>query len=158
MRRWAFQPARRNNLESDVGHPWWPPSKHTDSSKFQFRATGEYFNIGLTHPASWFCFSRRHALMIMIRKTMRSLMEKQKELCKRFYQWLSHRGKRRISELWHLLWYRRQECFQPDFGMETPPRSGPLYSEISSSADGMHEAILDIVKSMTDLKNYLFWF
>jgi len=31
-------------------------------------------------------------------------------------------------------------------------------SEISSSADGMHEAIQDIVKSMTDLKNYLFWF
>jgi len=29
-------------------------------------------------------------------------------------------------------------------------------SEISSSADGMHEAIQDIVKSMTDLKNYLF--
>ena len=31
-------------------------------------------------------------------------------------------------------------------------------SEISSSADGMHEAIQDIVKSMKDLKNYLFWF
>ena len=31
-------------------------------------------------------------------------------------------------------------------------------SEISSSADGMHEAIQDIVKSMQDLKNYLFWF
>jgi len=29
-------------------------------------------------------------------------------------------------------------------------------SEISSSADGMHEAIQDIVKSMKDLKNYLF--
>jgi len=29
-------------------------------------------------------------------------------------------------------------------------------SEISSSADGMHEAIQEIVKSMTDLKNYLF--
>jgi vacuolar-type H+-ATPase subunit H len=29
-------------------------------------------------------------------------------------------------------------------------------SEISSSADGMHEAIQDIVKAMTDLKNYLF--
>ena len=29
-------------------------------------------------------------------------------------------------------------------------------SEISSSADGMHEAIQDIVKSMNDLKNYLF--
>ena len=29
-------------------------------------------------------------------------------------------------------------------------------SEISSSADGMHEAIQDIVKSMTGLKNYLF--
>ena len=29
-------------------------------------------------------------------------------------------------------------------------------SEISSSADGMHEAIQDIVKSMQDLKNYLF--
>ena len=29
-------------------------------------------------------------------------------------------------------------------------------SEISSSADGMHEAIQDIVKSMTELKNYLF--
>ena len=28
-------------------------------------------------------------------------------------------------------------------------------SEISSSADGMHEAIQDIVKSMTELKNYL---
>jgi hypothetical protein len=28
--------------------------------------------------------------------------------------------------------------------------------EISSSADGMHEAIQDIVKSMKDLKNYLF--
>ncbi|MFZ0482108.1 MAG: hypothetical protein WAL93_01855 [Desulfobacterales bacterium] len=29
-------------------------------------------------------------------------------------------------------------------------------SEISSSADGVHEAIQDIVKSMKDLKNYLF--
>jgi len=29
-------------------------------------------------------------------------------------------------------------------------------SEISSTADGMHEAIQDIVKSMKDLKNYLF--
>ncbi|MBW2489882.1 MAG: hypothetical protein JRE65_01865 [Deltaproteobacteria bacterium] len=29
-------------------------------------------------------------------------------------------------------------------------------SEISSSADGIHEAIQDIVKSMKDLKNYLF--
>ena len=29
-------------------------------------------------------------------------------------------------------------------------------SEISYSADGMHEAIQDIVKAMTDLKNYLF--
>ena len=29
-------------------------------------------------------------------------------------------------------------------------------SEISSSADGMHEAIQDIVKSVTDLKNDLF--
>ena len=29
-------------------------------------------------------------------------------------------------------------------------------SEISSSADGMHEAIQDIVTSMKDLKNYLF--
>jgi Skp family chaperone for outer membrane proteins len=29
-------------------------------------------------------------------------------------------------------------------------------SEISSSADGMHEAIQDIVKSMEGLKNYLF--
>jgi hypothetical protein len=29
-------------------------------------------------------------------------------------------------------------------------------SEISSSADGMHEAIQDIVKSMKELKNYLF--
>ncbi len=29
-------------------------------------------------------------------------------------------------------------------------------SEISSSADGMHEAIQDIVNSMKDLKNYLF--
>ena len=29
-------------------------------------------------------------------------------------------------------------------------------SEISSSADGMHEAIQDIVRSMKDLKNYLF--
>jgi len=29
-------------------------------------------------------------------------------------------------------------------------------SEISASADGMHEAIQEIVKSMTDLKNYLF--
>jgi hypothetical protein len=29
-------------------------------------------------------------------------------------------------------------------------------SEISSSADGMHEAIQDIVKSMKDLKDYLF--
>ena len=29
-------------------------------------------------------------------------------------------------------------------------------SEISSSADGMHEAIQDIVKSLNDLKNYLF--
>ena len=29
-------------------------------------------------------------------------------------------------------------------------------SEISSSADGMHEAIQDIVKSMKDLKNYFF--
>jgi vacuolar-type H+-ATPase subunit H len=29
-------------------------------------------------------------------------------------------------------------------------------SEISSSADGMHEAIQDIVKSITELKNYLF--
>ena len=29
-------------------------------------------------------------------------------------------------------------------------------SEISSSADAMHEAIQDIVKSMKDLKNYLF--
>ena len=29
-------------------------------------------------------------------------------------------------------------------------------SEISSSADGMHEAIQDIVKSMKDLKTYLF--
>ncbi len=29
-------------------------------------------------------------------------------------------------------------------------------SEISSSADGMHEAIQDIVKSMKNLKNYLF--
>ena len=29
-------------------------------------------------------------------------------------------------------------------------------SEINSGADGMHEAIQDIVKSMTDLKNYLF--
>ena len=29
-------------------------------------------------------------------------------------------------------------------------------SEISSSADGMHEAIQDIVKSMKDLNNYLF--
>jgi Skp family chaperone for outer membrane proteins len=29
-------------------------------------------------------------------------------------------------------------------------------SKISSSADGMHEAIQDIVKSMKDLKNYLF--
>ena len=29
-------------------------------------------------------------------------------------------------------------------------------SEISSSADGMHEAIQDIVRAMTDLKNYLF--
>ena len=29
-------------------------------------------------------------------------------------------------------------------------------SEISSSADGMHEAIQDIVKSMKDLKEYLF--
>ena len=29
-------------------------------------------------------------------------------------------------------------------------------SEISSSAEGMHEAILDIVKAMQDLKNKLF--
>jgi hypothetical protein len=29
-------------------------------------------------------------------------------------------------------------------------------SEISSSAEGMHEAIQDIVKAMQDLKNYLF--
>jgi Skp family chaperone for outer membrane proteins len=29
-------------------------------------------------------------------------------------------------------------------------------SEISSSADGMHEAIQDIVKAMEGLKNYLF--
>jgi hypothetical protein len=29
-------------------------------------------------------------------------------------------------------------------------------SEISSSADGMHEAIQDIVKAMKGLKNYLF--
>jgi hypothetical protein len=29
-------------------------------------------------------------------------------------------------------------------------------SEISSSADGMHEAIQDIVKAMQDLKNYFF--
>jgi hypothetical protein len=29
-------------------------------------------------------------------------------------------------------------------------------SEISSNADGMHEAIQDIVKSMKELKNYLF--
>jgi len=29
-------------------------------------------------------------------------------------------------------------------------------SEISSSADGMHEAIQDIVKSIMELKNYLF--
>jgi hypothetical protein len=29
-------------------------------------------------------------------------------------------------------------------------------SEISAGADGMHEAIQDIVKSMKDLKNYLF--
>jgi hypothetical protein len=30
--------------------------------------------------------------------------------------------------------------------------------EISSSADGIHEAIQDIVKAMKGLKNYLFWF
>ena len=30
-------------------------------------------------------------------------------------------------------------------------------SEISSSAEGMHEAIQDIVKAMQDLKNKLFW-
>ena len=29
-------------------------------------------------------------------------------------------------------------------------------SEISSSAEGMHEAIQDIVKAMEDLKNFLF--
>ena len=29
-------------------------------------------------------------------------------------------------------------------------------SEISSSAEGIHEAIQDIVKAMQDLKNYLF--
>jgi hypothetical protein len=29
-------------------------------------------------------------------------------------------------------------------------------SEISSGAEGMHEAIQDIVKAMQDLKNYLF--
>jgi hypothetical protein len=29
-------------------------------------------------------------------------------------------------------------------------------SEISSSAEGMHEAIQDIVKAIQDLKNYLF--
>ena len=31
-------------------------------------------------------------------------------------------------------------------------------SEISSSADGMHEAIQDIVKALKNLKNDLFWF
>ena len=31
-------------------------------------------------------------------------------------------------------------------------------SEISSSAEGMHEAIQDIVKAMQDLNNNLFWF
>ena len=30
-------------------------------------------------------------------------------------------------------------------------------SEISSSAEGMHEAILDIVKAMHDLKDKFFW-
>ena len=30
--------------------------------------------------------------------------------------------------------------------------------EISSGAEGMHEAIQDIMKAMQDLKNYLFWF
>jgi len=34
--------------------------------------------------------------------------------------------------------------------------TGKNPSEISSSAEGMHEAIQDIVKAMQDLKNKLF--